>query len=142
MSPSLEQIVSRLGDPESPLLWLDPSLPERFWEQLPQAAAGSGFRVFCLDESTEVTDLNSLLAAFSPLLERGADPPVELAGLRQLLLALPDGASRGWAVLFRHPEPLRQNDEVAFEEFLEIIEAVHEARFAASGQCFNLVVRD
>lgn len=141
MGLSLEQIVARLEDPETPIVWLDPSLPEEIWSGLPGAVAAHGYRVLMLDDGAPVSDLASLVDA----VVRAAGAPVSAdkssAGLRDCLLALPQDG-RGWVIVYHCPEALRQNDEVAFEDFLEILEFVHETRYASDGQMFKLVVRD
>jgi len=142
MGLTLDQIVSRLDDPGTPVIWLDPSLPEDLWERLPAAVRGRGFRVFHVDEAEPVRDLHSLLEIFSKIAPVPEYFRHDLASLKDSLLRLPSDAERGWVVIFRHPEALRQNDEVAFEDFLEILELVHESRYEIHQQVFKLIVRD
>jgi hypothetical protein len=142
MSLTLEQIVARLGDPQMPVLWLDPSLSERLWEQLPAATRAAGFDVFTLDASEPVADVYALLVSFARLAPPGYVPIPDLAALRRMLLALPPAGGRGRVVLFRQPETLRQNHETDFEEFIELLASVHEARWSAGRESFQLVVRD
>ena len=44
--------------------------------------------------------------------------------------------------MFHNPESLRQNDEATFEDFLEILELVHESQYEIHQRIFKLVVRD
>lgn len=141
MGLSLEQIVGRLEDPETPIVWLDPSLPEDLWLGLPEAVIARGFRVLKLDEGAPISDLASLVEAVARGASVPAPPDRTQSGLRDCLLSLPID-TRGWVIVFHCPEALRQNDEVAFEDFLEILELVHETRFENHGQVFKLVVRD
>lgn len=141
MGLSLEQIVGRLEDPETPIVWLDPSLPEDLWTGLPAAVEQRGFRVLMLDEGTPISDLASLLDALASAAAVPLPSDKTQAGLRECLLQLPQ-YGKGWVIVFHCPEALRQNDERAFEDFLEILELVHETRYETHQQVFKLVVRD
>ena len=57
-------------------------------------------------------------------------------------MKLPHQTARGWVVMFHNPESLRQNDEATFEDFLEILELVHESQYEIHQRIFKLVVRD
>lgn len=142
MSLSLEQILIRLDDPETPVIWLDPSLPEDLWRQLPPAARFRGFHILNLDEAEPVFDLSSLLAAFARLLPPNATFDHSFPSLRHCLLHLASPAPKGFLVLFPHPESLRQNDERAFEEFMELMESIHDVRHRAGRGYLKAVVRD
>lgn len=141
MGLSLEQIVGRLEDPETPIVWLDPSLPEALWLGLPDAVTARGYRVLQLDEGASISDLPSLVAAVASAAGAPLPPDQGTVGLRDCLLQLPR-EGKGWVIVFHCPEALRQNDEVAFEDFLEILELVHETRYESHQQVFKLVVRD
>ncbi len=142
MGLSLEQVISRLEDPGTPVIWLDPSLPEDLWDHLPGAVRGQGYRVLHVDESEPVRDLPTLLESFGRIATLPEHYRRDLPSLKESLLRLPDDAGKGWVVIFRHPEALRQHDEVAFEDFLEILELVHESRYEVHEQVFKLIVRD
>lgn len=141
MGLSLEHIVGRLEDPETPIVWLDPSLPEEIWTGLPEAVAARGYRVLKLGEGAPISDLPSLVEAVAQAAEAPAPADKSQTGLRDCLLQLPR-TGKGWVIVFHCPEALRQNDEVAFEDFLEILELVHETRYETHQQVFKLVVRD
>lgn len=141
MGLSLEQIVGRLEDPETPIVWLDPSLPEDLWTGLPDAVQQRGFRVLMLDEGMPISDLASLVDAVATAAAAPLPSDKSQAGLRDCLLQLPQHG-KGWVIVFHCPEALRQNDERAFEDFLEILELVHETRYESHQQVFKLVVRD
>lgn len=139
MSLSLGQIVLRVGDPGTPVVWLDPSIPDQVWTDLPAALERAGYSVLNLDGPEPVADLESLLRRF------GADSGfvcVDLAALRQNLLRLPNDRPMGWAILFPNPGLLRQNDEATFEDLLEILEFVNDSRYEIHHRLFKLIVRD
>jgi hypothetical protein len=142
MSLTLEQIVARLVDPETPVVWLDPTVPEEFWENLPAALAARGLALLNLDGGQPIVDHDSLLERFSEVAPLALDSLQSLSSLKDCLLKLPHLTSRGWVVMFRRPEALRQNDEAAFEDFLEILELVHESQYEIHRRVFKLVVRD
>ncbi|MGJ5820534.1 hypothetical protein [Paludibaculum fermentans] len=142
MSLSLGQIILRVEDPGTPVVWLDPSVPEQLWAGLPAALHRAGYSVLNLDGDTPIADLASLLERFSANASAPAPVSADLSGLRQYLLRLPNDSHMGWVVLFRNPEQLRQNDEATFEELLEILEFVHESRYEIHQRLFKLIVRD
>jgi len=142
MSLTLDQIVARLEDPDVPVVWLDPIMPEELWNGLPTALAARGMAVLSLEGGQAIVDHDSLLARFSEVLPEPRVFPGTLTQLRECLLQLPHQTSRGWVVMFHKPELLRQNDEATFEDFLEVLEAVHESECASHARVFKLVVRD
>jgi hypothetical protein len=142
MSLSLEQLLSRLEDPEAPVVWLDPALPHQLWSELPRAAAARGFHVFDLSLTGPIFDLCSLLAAFGRLLPASTFYDHSLPSLREALLAVSPDAPAGCLVLFAHPDSLRQNDEPTFEELIELIENVDDLRRARGWGGLKAVVRD
>jgi hypothetical protein len=141
MSLTLDQIVARLEDPEVPVVWLDPITPDILWNDLPDALAKRGLAVLNLDGAQPITDHDSLLERFAQVAPSG---PLfkSLTSLKDRLLDLPHEAARGWVVMFRYPELLRQNDEETFEDFLETLELVHESQYEMHNRIFKLVVRD
>jgi hypothetical protein len=141
MGLTLEQIVGRLEDPETPIVWLDPSLPEELWIGLPEAVAAHGYRALQLDEDAPISGMAALVDELSKAAGAPAPPDKTTASLRDCLVRLPR-EGKGWVIIFHCPESLRQNDEVAFEDFLEILELVHEARYESHQQVFKLIVRD
>ena len=142
MSLSLGQIVLRVGDPGTPVVWLDPSVPDSVWASLPPALQRAGYSILSLDGPEPVSDVESLLARFVSVIPQIAFEGTDLAGLRQSLLRLPNDSPMGWAILFRNPGALRQNDEATFEELLEILEFVHDTRYEIHQRLFKLIVRD
>jgi len=142
MSLSLDQLLQRLEDPATPVVWLDPSLPEQLWIDLPEAAAARGFHVLDLGDAGPVFDLCSLLAAFGRLLPQSTCFDHSLPSLREALYSLRPQSRKGCLVLFREPDALRQNDEAAFEEFIELIENVDDLRRSGGLAGLKAVVRD
>lgn len=142
MSLSLGQIFLRVEDPGTPVVWLDPSVPDSLWASLPAALHRAGYSVLNLDGTTPITDLSSLLDRFSSGAPEPAFLSADLSALRQNLLRLPNDSHKGWVVLFPGPDSLRQNDEATFEELLEILEFVHESRYEIHQRMFKLIVRD
>jgi hypothetical protein len=142
MIPTLDQIVSRVEDPETPVVWLDPSIPDELWTALPPALRARGFEVFHIDASSEVADRRSLMARFDDLAPIPGQTAGDFESLRNCLLRMAAGQPRGWAILFSNPGPLRQSDEAAFEELMEALEMVHESLYEIHVKSFKFVVRD
>lgn len=142
MSLTLEQILARLEDPETPVVWLDPSLPESIWDGLPAALEQRNYSVLQLDRDSPIVDQDSLLERFAQVAPLPVHFRHNLPALKDCLLRLPNAPGKGWVVIFRHPEALRQNDEAAFEDFLEILELVHESKYEIYHRVFKLVVLD
>lgn len=142
MSLSLEQLLQRLEDPATPVVWLDPALPAQLWEELPAAAAARGFHVLNLGEAGPVFDLCSLLTAFGRLLPDSTCYDYSLPSLREALLRLQPQGKTGCLVLFPEPDSLRQQDESTFEDFIELIENVDDLRRAQGRAGLKAVVRD
>jgi hypothetical protein len=142
MSLSLEQLVLRLQDPSTPVIWLDPALPEQLWADLPAAATARGFHVLNLDDAGPVFDLCSLLSAFGRLLPESTCYDHSLPSLRAALMDLMPHAKAGCLVLFREPDTLRENDESTFEELIELFENVDDLRRARGLSGLKAVVRD
>ncbi|MBI4891371.1 MAG: hypothetical protein HY821_12160 [Acidobacteria bacterium] len=141
MGPTLEQLAARLDDPETPIIWLDPSLPEEIWSHLPGAISGRGFTPLPLEPVAHISDMASLVTALAATACSPLDPPPDQSALRSLLLHLPL-SGHGWVILFRNPESLRQNDEIAFEDFVEAVSQANEQRISAGRQPLKLIVRD
>jgi hypothetical protein len=142
MSISLEQLLSRLEDPHTPVVWLDPTLPEQLWAELPRVATAKGFYVLDLGLCDPIFDLYSLLTAFGRLLPPDISYDHSLPSLRQALLSVAPASPAGCLVLFRHPDNLRQNDEPTFEELIELIENVDYLRRTEGRGGLKAVVRD
>jgi len=142
MSLSLEQILLRLEDPATPVVWLDPALPESLWENLPSYAASRGYEVLNLGQQGPIFDLDSLMAALGRLLDWPAAFDHSFPSLRQTLAGLPCGADKGFLVVFPNPDALRQNAEATFEEFIEVLEAADELRRKEGRPGLKAVVRD
>ena len=142
MSLSPEKILSRLDDPGTPVVWLDPSLPQELWDELPALAAQLGYHVIDLGRSGPIFDLSSLLQAFGRLLRSSPFFDHSLPSLRDCLLAAEPDAPRGLLILFPEPDQLRQSDEAAFEEFIEVLETVDEVRRREGRPGLKAIVRD
>jgi RNAse (barnase) inhibitor barstar len=142
MSQNLQQILARIEDLETPVIWLDPSTPPALWEEAPGALQARGYRVALLDSEGSVGSYDALLDAFSKVFAFAAPHPRSLNALKDVLAGLPNTPQRGWVVLFRQPGVLRQEDEETFEDFLEMIDAVHEIKYSRHGLVFKLVVTD
>lgn len=142
MSLSLEQILVRLEDPDTPIVWLDPSLPRTLWDGLPAYAASRGYQVLELGKTRPIFDLSSLLADFDDLIRASTVFDHSLPSLRESLLALEPRAPKGLLVLFPEPDALRQNDEAGFEEFIEVLENVDEIRRNEGRSGLKAIVKD
>lgn len=142
MIPTLDQIVSRVEDPETPVVWLDPAIPDELWADLPSALRAHGFEVFQIDATSEVSDRHSLMVRFDELAPVPGHTTRDFESLRNCLLRMATGQPRGWAILFSNPGPLRQSDEAAFEELMEALEMVHESLYEIHVKSFKFVVRD
>lgn len=142
MSITLDQLLARLDDPGTPVVWLDPALPERLWEQLPQAAKAQGYHVLQLGQADAVSDQASLLAAFERLMPGKLAGKRSLAALREALLEAGAESPKGCLVLFPYPDALRQADEAAFEELIEVFENVDDLRRTEGRPGLKAVVRD
>jgi|GEM_PF-1619022 len=142
MIPTLDQILGRVDDPETPVVWIDPAMPDEFWRALPVGLRNRGYAVFHIDQHGAIEDRRALLASFGELVQTGQTPSKDFESLKKVLLSLRVDSQRGWAVLFNNPDPLRQSDEEAFEELMEVLELVHETWYETSLKSFKLVVRD
>ena len=142
MSLSLEQIVGRVGDSTTPVVWLDPSCPESIWQALPEALARLHYGVWDLDAGMVLDSEQALVGRWGGLLGRGEDPPRDMGELRTALAAWPQASAPGRVVLFRQPEALRQAEEAVFEEFLETLATVDELWRRTQRGALKLVVRD
>lgn len=142
MSLTPEQVLVRLEDPETPIVWLDPSLPDSLWQELPGVAARCGYTVIELGAAGPIFDLSSLLAAFDGLLASSPIYDHSLPSLRESLLVLEPAAPRGLLVLFPDPDRLREHDEAGFEEFVEVLENVDEIRRGEGRPGLKAIIRD
>jgi hypothetical protein len=142
MIPTLEQILGRVDDPETPVVWLDPAMPAEFWTALPEGLRSRGYRVFHIDQNGDIEDRQSLLARFDSLVHVQQPYTRDFESLKRCLLALAAECERGWTVLFSNPDPLRHADEEAFEELMEVLELVHESIYEIHRKSFKFVVRD
>lgn len=142
MSQNLQEILARIEDPETPVVWLDPSTPPDVWEQAPPALQSRGYWVASLDPKGAVGSYDALLSAFSTVFALTAPHPRSLNALKDALAGLQNSPQRGWVVLFRQPDILRQDDEETFEDLLEVVDAVHEIKHTRHALVFKLVVTD
>lgn len=142
MSISLSQVLDRLEDPATPVVWLDPVLPETLWEQLPEEAAKRGYHVLDLGRAGPVFDLDSLLSAFGRLLPASTAYDHSLPSLRSALLEVAADSLKGCLILFPNPDSLRQNEESTFEDLIEVLESVDDLRRQRGTAGLKAVVRD
>ncbi len=141
MHLTLDQLILRLEDPGTPVVWVDPILSEELFAPLPAALERHGFSVWDLDAESPVTHLKALVERMRALPGADAEPRMSAPGLTECLMRLPDTGRLGSVVIFRDPDPLRQSDEGAFEDFMEALEVVHETRYEIRGRMFKLVVK-
>lgn len=139
MTQTLEQVIERVLDPATPVVWVAPGTTESVWTGLRPALEGNGYRVYELGSAPDYEALMRSISVAVPMPE-WARP--DLNALKDSLLSLEDGGPRGWAMIFRHPGPLRQQDESAFEDLLEVLELVHDIRHERHGQMFKLILPD
>lgn len=109
---TLDQVLAQLEDPETPVVWLDPALPEWLWERLPAVARGP--HVLDLGKAGPIFDLSSLLAAFGHLLPGITAYDHSFPSLREALLGPALDSPRGYLVLYRDADGRRQNEEGAY----------------------------
>ena len=139
MSLTLAEIIERIEDPATPVLWLDPICPEAIWQALPAALAAKGYQVFDLDPGAPFDSLAELFGRLAQLLKSA--PLSGLAELRQAF-ERKRGGGPGCVVLYRQPEALRQAAEGSFEELLDTLAAIDESWHQTDGGALKLVVRD
>lgn len=133
MGQRIDQLVARLEDPATPVVWLDPSTGEELWGALPEALKERGFAVVVLDG---VSGAESLRTELLGVLGMGGTVKDALRGLPR------EGTQQGWAILFREPERLRESDEAAFEDLLDTVAMVHELHWGTRRSHLKLVVTD
>ena len=126
MKVALAETVARVLDPETPVVWLDPTLPSELWDALPAALEQAGFQVAVLENGQRIGDAADLLRRLSHLRGSGETKGYSAAEARRLLAGFVAGAGRGWVLIWRYPEPVRQENESRFEEFVDLIESLHE----------------
>ena len=78
MKLALDETVARVLDPETPVVWLDPTLPSELWNALPVALENVGFRVASLENGERIADSAHLLSRLSRLL--GGEPVSDYTG--------------------------------------------------------------
>jgi len=135
MKPELEPFVEQLADVEQPWVWMPIDAPPDLWDDLASEARREGYKVLEIDRETEIASQEDLLKAFTP-------PSRNLNTLKDDLTGLPAEGDKGYAVLFRNPDTLCDNDPETFEDFLDIVEVVNEARVASGLGSFTLVTLD
>jgi hypothetical protein len=126
MKFTVEAAVERVADPSTPIVWLDPSLPEEVWAQLPPALERRGFRVLEVDASGPIQTLPQLVHRLAQMagLASGANPSPDL--YRTLLASLGSKNPPGSVLLWRDPSFVRQQSESGFEDFIDSLELLHE----------------
>ena len=142
MIPTLEQIMGRVDDPETPVVWLDPAIPDEIWMTLPPGLEQRGYAVFHIDANGLVEDRERLLERFDDVVGASDQYKRDFESLKRCLMGMAAEPERGWAMLFSNPDPLRQRDEAAFEELMEVLESVHESIYEIHMKSFKFVVRD
>lgn len=136
----LKELLAAVVEPHMPVVWVDDQLPDEIWSRLADGLRERGYRILDLGGAGRIGSYGQLMEAFG----HAAGWPVEtcpnMNALKDSLLALDDPASGGWVVLFRDAGRLRQADEAAYEELLEVLETVHEIKLEKKHLVFKLVV--
>lgn len=142
MKVALEETVARVADPETPVVWLDPTLPGELWDALPAALEQMGFRVLPMDHHSALPDLGAVLQRLAQA--TGVEPAAQYTteAALQILHSLYQDGGPSWVLLWRHPEPVRQENESRFEEFIDMLEALHDEEMQAIRNAPKLVVAD
>jgi hypothetical protein len=140
MRQTLESVLERLAEPDTPVVWLDPATKQEIWDNLPGLLEERGYRVIAIREDQAVSDLPSLLEALWKLTPLPEHLPPTLENLKQSMIALPHDAPAGIVVIFRSPSQLRQADEAGFEAFVDVLESIGEAHASSHQGIFKLVV--
>jgi hypothetical protein len=142
MGPSLQEIVGRVKDPETPVIWLDPTTPADIWDRLPESLASAGHAIVHLDRPEPVGSAHDLMQRLSGAAGFEQTLPANSDAIRGCLEAI-QRESRGiCVVLWRFPEVLRQGDEAFFEDFVDLLEDLDQPAPDDSGACLKLIVRD
>jgi hypothetical protein len=139
MQVALAETVGRVLDPKTPVVWLDPTLPEALWEALPEALERAGFRVGVLEAAGGIGSADGFLHRLGELRGEQAEAGYSAEAVREALNGLREMGGRGWVLLWRNPEPVRQENESRFEEIVDVLESLHEE---GSGTAPKLVVAD
>lgn len=135
---SVSSIVERVKDPSSPVVWVDPSMPESLWRQLSGALETEGYQVLVLDEEGPLANLADLSAR----LARAHGQAISLDRLRDHLSAVQASGPGDWVLVWRNPDILRRESESSFEEFVDLVELMHEEGAAPRAEAPKLIVGD
>lgn len=142
MKVALEETVARVADPETPVIWLDPTLPGELWEALPAALGRLGFRVLPLDRDEPLPDSGAVLRRLAEVSGPDGVEEYSTESARKVLLSMCQSGEPAWVILWRHPEPVRQENESQFEEFVDLLEALHDESPEVIRNAPKLVVAD
>jgi len=135
MKPELEPFMEQLADPEQPWVWMPLDAPPELWDELAAEARRQGYGVVDLDREGEIASQDDLLKAFPT-------PSRNLNTLKDELCGLPQEGNRGYVLFLRNPDALCDSDPETFEDFLDIVEVVNDARVANRMGPFTLVTLD
>lgn len=139
MQVALAETVGRVLDPETPVVWLDPTLPEALWEALPEALQRAGFRVGALEAAGAILTADGFLHRLGKFRGEETEAVYSPEAVRAALNRLREREGRGWVLLWRNPEPVRQDNESRFEEIVDLLESLHEE---GEGVAPKLIVAD
>jgi hypothetical protein len=139
MQMALADTVARVLEPETPVVWLDPTLPSALWEALPAALEREGFRVAQLEDGATVAGAGELLSRLARISGEAGVEGYSAEEARRLLNWFRAAEGLGWVLVWRHPEAVRQENESRFEEFVDVLESLHEE---GPGVAPKLIVAD
>jgi hypothetical protein len=138
MSQTIESVLERLEEPDTPVVWLDPSTQAEIWDQLPALLRARGYRVICVRDDPTPKDLNGLLGELWRLLPLPGEPSLE--SFRRVLLSAEEGWGDRLLIVFRSPDAMRQEDEAGFEAFVDAVEFAAESHAKGQGLILKLVL--
>lgn len=136
----LKELLAAVIEPHMPVVWVDDQLPDDVWTRLAAALRNGGYRVLDLGEAGRIDSHDQLLQAFSSIAGWPRVSCPNLNALKDHLLAMEDPPSGGWVVFFKDAGLLRQADETAYEDLLEVLELVHDIKQERRNLVFKLVV--
>jgi hypothetical protein len=140
MSQTIESVLARLEEPDTPVVWLDPSTQGEIWDRLPALLTERGYRVIRLPDDPPLRSLDALLTELWRLIPLPAEAAPSLENLALSGLALPPDACRGLLIVFRTPDTFRQQDEAGFEAFVEALESAAEGHARLRDGVLKLVL--
>lgn len=142
MRYSLEMTVARVQDPSTPVVWLDPTLPRELWDELPAALESAGYRVTPLDPDRPLFSTRDLTDRLAELAGAGTSHAESPELFQTLLQGLSSPNPPGLVLVWRQPQFYRNENEGGFEEFVDVVEALHESPHAQTGIPPKLILAD